>query len=144
MNTTQIEELLDEMTLEEQVSLLTGADFWTTMSIPRLGVPAFKVSSGTNDRHLYLNSTQWYTAFPQIASRVGHDYPPVFEVLAHLISTVIKEYPQQTLWLFASVVKSRNNNRASRGRTILEKLQVRFLNMFPSFIRTYFETEFLH
>ncbi|KAH9999987.1 hypothetical protein BJV77DRAFT_1114938 [Russula vinacea] len=71
------------------------------------GVPAFK----------------WYTAFPQIASRVGHDYPPVFEVLARLISTVIKEFPQQTLWLFASVVKSRNKNRASRGRTILEKLQ---------------------
>ncbi len=48
MNTTQIEELLDEMTLEEQVSLLTGADFWTTVSIPRLGVPAFKVTDGPN------------------------------------------------------------------------------------------------
>ena len=48
MNTTQIEELLDEMTLEEQVSLLTGADFWTTVPIPRLGVPAFKVTDGPN------------------------------------------------------------------------------------------------
>jgi beta-glucosidase len=36
MKTTNIEELLDEMTLEEQVSLLTGADFWTTVPIPRL------------------------------------------------------------------------------------------------------------
>lgn len=100
------------------------------------GVPAFKVSSGTNNHHFYLNFTQWYTAFPQIASRVGHDYPPVFEVLARLISTVIKEFPQQTLWLFASVVKSRNKNRASRGRTILEKLQVRVLDML-SFRRAY-------
>jgi beta-glucosidase len=48
MNPTKIEKLLDEMTLEEQVSLLTGADFWTTVPIPRLGVPAFKVTDGPN------------------------------------------------------------------------------------------------
>ena len=48
MNTTQIEELLDEMTLEEQVSLLTGADFWTTVPIPRLSMPAIKVTDGPN------------------------------------------------------------------------------------------------
>ncbi|KAH9060944.1 hypothetical protein EDB87DRAFT_1723684 [Lactarius vividus] len=71
------------------------------------GVPAFK----------------WYTAFPQIASRVGHKHDPVFEVLARLISTVIKEFPQQTLWLFASVVKSRNRDREKRGRSILERLK---------------------
>ncbi|KAI0268140.1 hypothetical protein BC834DRAFT_678146 [Gloeopeniophorella convolvens] len=66
---------------------------------------------------------KWYTAFPQIASRVGHVYPPVYEVLAQLILTVIKAYPHQTLWLFASVVKSRNSTRESRGRTILERLK---------------------
>ncbi len=43
-----IDELLDAMTLEEQVSLLAGADFWTTVPLPRLGVPAFKVSDGPN------------------------------------------------------------------------------------------------
>ena len=71
------------------------------------------------------NTHQWYTAFPQIASRVGHQHDAVIEVLAHLISTVIKEFPQQTLWLFASVVKSRNETRESRGRNILERLKVR-------------------
>jgi len=101
------------------------------------GVPAFKVSSRTDVCHLYLNLNQWYTAFPQIASRVGHDYSPVFEVLAHLISTVIKEFPQQALWLFASVVKSRNDTRASRGRAILEKLKVRFSSIFPYSRRAY-------
>lgn len=43
-----LEELLDTMTLEEQVSLLSGADFWTSVPVPRLQVPAFKVTDGPN------------------------------------------------------------------------------------------------
>ncbi len=50
MNTPiiDIESLLDQLTLEEQVSLLAGADFWTTVSIPRLGIASVKVSDGPN------------------------------------------------------------------------------------------------
>lgn len=40
--------LLDAMTLEEQVALLAGADFWTTVPISRLGIPAIKVTDGPN------------------------------------------------------------------------------------------------
>lgn len=48
MASKTIAALLDEMTLEEQVSLLAGADFWTTVPVERLGIPAIKVSDGPN------------------------------------------------------------------------------------------------
>lgn len=44
--TTPLDELLDQATLEEQVALLSGVDFWHTAAIPRLGVPAMRVSDG--------------------------------------------------------------------------------------------------
>ena len=44
----RIEALLDAMTVDEQITLLAGRDFWTTAPIERLGVPAIKVSDGPN------------------------------------------------------------------------------------------------
>jgi beta-glucosidase len=43
-----IDALLDKLTLEEQVALLAGADFWTTVPIERLGIPRIKVTDGPN------------------------------------------------------------------------------------------------
>ena len=40
------DQLVSQLTLEEQVSLLAGADFWRTVSIPRLNIPALKVTDG--------------------------------------------------------------------------------------------------
>ncbi len=48
MTTIDFDALLDAMTLQEQVSLLAGADFWTTVPLPRLNIPAVKVSDGPN------------------------------------------------------------------------------------------------
>jgi len=40
--------LLDVLILEEQVLLLAGANFWMTVPIERLGIPAIKVTDGPN------------------------------------------------------------------------------------------------
>jgi beta-glucosidase len=43
-----IDDLLNQMPLEEQVALLAGADFWTTVPVERLGIPKIKVTDGPN------------------------------------------------------------------------------------------------
>ncbi|KAG2155117.1 uncharacterized protein EDB93DRAFT_1266510 [Suillus bovinus] len=66
---------------------------------------------------------KWFTAFPQIVSRIGHPNRVVYLVLSKLISSVIREYPNQALWFFASVVNSTKALRQQRGRTILDQLK---------------------
>ncbi|KAJ6560264.1 hypothetical protein B0H19DRAFT_1146990 [Mycena capillaripes] len=65
---------------------------------------------------------KWFTAFPQIVSRVGHENDEVYKNLSRLIIRVLEEYPRQALWLFTSVVKSTKSNRELRGKKILDKL----------------------
>jgi beta-glucosidase len=46
--TDRIENLLSQLTLEEKVSMLAGADSWTTVPIGRLGIPPIKMTDGPN------------------------------------------------------------------------------------------------
>jgi beta-glucosidase len=61
----KIEHLLARMTLEEKVSMLAGADSWTTVSIERLGIPAIKVTDGPiGPRGAYGNMGPTSACFP--------------------------------------------------------------------------------
>ena len=44
----KIEQLVQELTLEEKVSLLAGASMWYTTPVERLGIPSIKVTDGPN------------------------------------------------------------------------------------------------
>lgn len=46
--TPDLDALLAQMTLSEKVALLAGKSAWVTTSIPRLGIPAVKVTDGPN------------------------------------------------------------------------------------------------
>ena len=43
---TRIDELLDEMSLDEQAALTAGRDVWHVDGVDRLGVAAMKVTDG--------------------------------------------------------------------------------------------------
>lgn len=48
MNESKLLALLESMTREELVSLLAGADTWSTAAVARLGIPAIRMSDGPN------------------------------------------------------------------------------------------------
>ena len=43
-----IEHLISQMTLDEKISMLAGADLWHSVPVKRLGIPSFKVTDGPN------------------------------------------------------------------------------------------------
>ena len=45
---SRIDELLQQMTIEEKISMLAGADLWHSVAVGRLGIPQFRVTDGPN------------------------------------------------------------------------------------------------
>jgi len=45
---SHIDDLLQQMTIEEKISMLAGADLWHSVPVPRLGIPQFRVTDGPN------------------------------------------------------------------------------------------------
>lgn len=72
MTVEKIKELVSKMTLEEKVSMCSGADFWHTEAVERLGIPATMVSDGPHglrkqdDKadHLGVNESIKAVCFP--------------------------------------------------------------------------------
>ncbi|MCE9645928.1 MAG: glycoside hydrolase family 3 C-terminal domain-containing protein [Chloroflexi bacterium] len=62
-----IDDLLKQMTLDEKISMLAGADLWHSAPVPRLGIPQFKMTDGPNGARGAWGSM----ASPSVATPVG-------------------------------------------------------------------------
>lgn len=51
----EIDRILGELTLDEKASLVSGADFWRTVAVDRLGVPAVMCSDGPHGLRAQMN-----------------------------------------------------------------------------------------
>ncbi|TKA57007.1 hypothetical protein B0A49_10588, partial [Cryomyces minteri] len=60
----------------------------------------------------------FYTALPQIISRISHPNMKVYEVLSTIILKIVSTHPSQALWSLLAVVKSSSHERAGRGLTL--------------------------
>ncbi|UQZ33392.1 glycosyl hydrolase [Paenibacillus sp. PK3_47] len=73
--TTDIKQLISQMTLEEKAGLCSGLDFWHTKGIERLGIPSVMVTDGPHGLrkqaegadHMGLNDSVPATCFPSAA-----------------------------------------------------------------------------
>src|SRR5215212_592597 len=64
---SRVDDLLSQMTIEEKISMLAGADLWHSVPVPRLGIPQFKTTDGPNGARGAWGSM----ASPSVATPVG-------------------------------------------------------------------------
>ena len=63
----QINDLISQLTIEEKVSMLAGADLWHTVPIERLGIPQIRVTDGPNG----ARGSEGDMAPPSVCTPVG-------------------------------------------------------------------------
>ncbi|MCB8983957.1 MAG: glycoside hydrolase family 3 C-terminal domain-containing protein [Ardenticatenaceae bacterium] len=72
----RIDDILQAMTLAEKVSLLAGTDMWRTAPIPRLGIPALKVTDGPNGARGQDGNTGPKSACFPVGAALGATWNP--------------------------------------------------------------------
>ena len=63
---------------------------------------------------------KFLTAFPQLISRICHPHPDVASMLRRIIAKILIAYPQQSMWMMVSVMKSSYSVRAKRCKEIID------------------------
>ncbi|KZV39346.1 serine/threonine-protein kinase ATR [Dorcoceras hygrometricum] len=67
-----------------------------------------------------LPTYQWLTALPQLVSRICHQNEETVRLVKHIITSVLRRYPQQALWTIAAVTKSTVSSRREAAAEIIQ------------------------
>ncbi|KAF8246273.1 hypothetical protein K440DRAFT_655242 [Wilcoxina mikolae CBS 423.85] len=70
-----------------------------------------------------LGAWMFFTALPQLMSRITHPHEKVYSEIQNIIVKVMVTYPQQTMWYLMAVTKSTIRERAQRGQRVLMQLK---------------------
>ncbi|KAK5108367.1 hypothetical protein LTR62_008397 [Meristemomyces frigidus] len=65
----------------------------------------------------------FYTALPQMLSRISHPHPDVWKQLLNCLIRIVQTHPSQALWYILPVLKATDPLRKERGMEILNKLK---------------------
>ena len=66
-----------------------------------------------------LPTYQWYTALPQLTSRINHPNAAVRDLLKRILVRVVTDMPHQALWTMAAVLRSKDPNRTKAASEVL-------------------------
>lgn len=67
-----------------------------------------------------LPTYQWLTVLPQLVSRICHQNEETVRLVKLIITSVLRQYPQQGLWIMAAVSKSTVPSRREAAAEILQ------------------------
>lgn len=65
----------------------------------------------------------FYTALPQIISRISHPNPEVWKIMSSVLTKIVSTHPSQALWSLLAVVKATDPVRVARGQEIINRLK---------------------
>ncbi|XVE48802.1 hypothetical protein DITRI_Ditri01bG0031900 [Diplodiscus trichospermus] len=67
-----------------------------------------------------LPTYQWLTVLPQLVSRICHQNEEIVKLVKNIIISVVRQYPQQALWIMAAVSKSTVPSRREAATEIIQ------------------------
>ena len=80
------EDLIKQMTLEEKASLMSGANFWNTKPVTRLGIPGMMLTDGPHGLRKQGGKADHLGLNPSASTELSYDLGQVAQSLCVSVS----------------------------------------------------------
>lgn len=88
---SHIDDLISQLTLDEKISMLAGADLWHSVAIPRLGIPQFKMTDGPNGVRGAWGSMSTQSVVTPVGVALGATWNPnLVEKIGNVLADELK------------------------------------------------------